>query len=156
MSFQPLHDKPETFRCPKLNDKWRPQVGNACQITEFPPCRNRTGTSISNTSITKKTEMNHSSALINCPHCNNSKEVGHAPLYMDEKEVIHLLGISRSTIGRLMEKGEFPKKFHVSQRRVRWLREEVITWAKNRSKNSSPLATANSLGPHNIFAMGRP
>ncbi|EAT2981304.1 AlpA family phage regulatory protein [Salmonella enterica] len=50
-------------------------------------------------------------------------------------EVLHLVGISRATLYRLIKKGLFPKSRKLTGERGRavgWLEEEVIYWIKTR------------------------
>jgi predicted DNA-binding transcriptional regulator AlpA len=64
--------------------------------------------------------------------------------YMDLKELQALLNISRQTIERQMLSGNFPKKIHITPRRVRWLRIEVEAW--QRSKEIPRYQRANEPG----------
>lgn len=47
---------------------------------------------------------------------------------MRKKEVVHLCGVSYSSIWRMMKRGEFPKSRQVSGRVVVWLQSEVEEW----------------------------
>ena len=44
------------------------------------------------------------------------------------KEVSKLLGISVSTINRLIEKGDFPKKIKLSPRRKVFMKHQIEEW----------------------------
>ena len=44
------------------------------------------------------------------------------------KEVIHICGLSRPSIYRLMNTGEFPRQISVGYRSVRWIEGEVVDW----------------------------
>ena len=46
------------------------------------------------------------------------------------KEVIHICGLSRPSIYRLMDMGEFPRQISVGDRSVRWIEDEVVEWVK--------------------------
>ena len=45
-------------------------------------------------------------------------------------EVIHICGLSRPSIYRLMDTGEFPRQISVGDRSVRWIEGEVVDWVK--------------------------
>ena len=51
------------------------------------------------------------------------------------QEVSEFLGISISTINRLIQKGEFPPKVKISPRRIVFMKREIDEWIK--SKKSS-------------------
>jgi prophage regulatory protein len=55
-------------------------------------------------------------------------------IYVDLKQVTEISTLSRSTIDREMKKGTFPRKIHISPRRVRWLRSEIEAWQRSREK----------------------
>ncbi len=46
------------------------------------------------------------------------------------KELIYICGLSRPSIYRLMDVGEFPRQISVGDRSVRWIEEEVVGWVK--------------------------
>lgn len=46
------------------------------------------------------------------------------------KEVIHICGLSRPSVYRLMDAGEFPRQISVGERSVRWIEDEVVEWVK--------------------------
>ena len=48
--------------------------------------------------------------------------------FLTIKEVSKLLGISVSTINRLIKKGDFPKKIKISPRRMFFLKTEIDEW----------------------------
>lgn len=50
------------------------------------------------------------------------------------EEVIERTGLSRSTIWRQEEEGEFPSRRQISSGRIGWLEEEVDEWIKSRPK----------------------
>jgi predicted DNA-binding transcriptional regulator AlpA len=52
--------------------------------------------------------------------------------YMDLKQLVALLRISRQTIERLMKSGNFPQKIYITPRRIRWLRNEVEAWQRSK------------------------
>ncbi|MBF0283865.1 MAG: AlpA family transcriptional regulator [Magnetococcales bacterium] len=50
-------------------------------------------------------------------------------------EVISMTGLSRSTIYRLVSKGEMPQRFKLGPKSVGWKFEQIIAWI-----NSRPIA----------------
>ena len=48
--------------------------------------------------------------------------------FLSIKEVSDLLGISISTINRLVKKGEFPSKIKLSSRRIVFMMSDVEEW----------------------------
>jgi prophage regulatory protein len=63
-------------------------------------------------------------------------------------EVIEMTGLSRATIYRYEDAGEFPKRRRTGPNSVRWLDEDVIKWMKSRppaSEGLSVLARNNSV-----------
>ena len=48
------------------------------------------------------------------------------------KEVSELLGISISTINRLIKNGDFPKKVKISPRRMIFIEKEIEDWINSR------------------------
>lgn len=50
------------------------------------------------------------------------------------KDVVHLTGLSRVTVWRLEQKGEFPKKIALSPNRVGWIESEVLDWVNSRPR----------------------
>ena len=55
--------------------------------------------------------------------------------FLTIKEVSKLLGISVSTINRLIKRGEFPNKKQLSPRRFSFMKVEIEEWI-NEKKNS--------------------
>ena len=53
------------------------------------------------------------------------------------KDLVHLTGLSRVTIWRLEQRGEFPGKIALSPNRVGWLENEVSDWITSRPRVSS-------------------
>ena len=54
---------------------------------------------------------------------------------ISESEVIHLVGLSKSPIMRLENKGEFPKRIKLALRRVGWSLQEVRQWVEDKKQN---------------------
>ena len=48
-------------------------------------------------------------------------------------EVMELTGLSKATIYRQMEKGNFPKSVKLSERAVAWARDEIEEWLRKRA-----------------------
>ena len=47
-------------------------------------------------------------------------------------EVILLTGLSRSSICRMEQRGDFPSRVRLGARSVGWLRDDVQTWMETR------------------------
>jgi prophage regulatory protein len=47
--------------------------------------------------------------------------------------VVAVIGLSKPTIYRMMERGEFPKAVQLSKHCVAWRQEEVAAWIASRS-----------------------
>ena len=52
--------------------------------------------------------------------------------FLTIKEVSKLLGISVSTINRLIKRGEFPNKKQLSPRRFAFMRYEINEWIEDK------------------------
>ena len=52
--------------------------------------------------------------------------------FLTMKEVSVLLGISVSTINRLIKKGEFPPKVKISPRRIVFMKKEIDEWIQSK------------------------
>ena len=52
------------------------------------------------------------------------------------EDVKKLTRLSRSTIYRLIAKGEFPKQFKRTERLVAWLESDILLWLQNRINQS--------------------
>ena len=52
--------------------------------------------------------------------------------FLTIKEVSKLLGISVSTIHRLIKKGDFPSKIKISPKRIVFMREQIDEWIKKK------------------------
>ena len=55
--------------------------------------------------------------------------------FLTIKEVSKLLGISVSTINRLIKQGKFPQKRKLSTKRIGFLRYEIDKWIDFKRKN---------------------
>ena len=53
-------------------------------------------------------------------------------LFLNIKEVSELLGISVSTINRLIKNGDFPKKIKLSPRRMVFMKREIDEWIESK------------------------
>ena len=47
---------------------------------------------------------------------------------LSTKEVTEMTGLSRWTIERYIEKGEFPQKEQLTERRVAWKKSAIVKW----------------------------
>ena len=52
--------------------------------------------------------------------------------FLTIKEVSKLLGLSVSTINRLVKKGDFPLKIKISPRRMVFMKKEIQEWINSR------------------------
>ena len=55
--------------------------------------------------------------------------------FLTIKEVSKLIGLSVSTINRLVKKGDFPLKVKISPRRMVFMKKEIDLWIENRRNN---------------------
>ena len=49
-----------------------------------------------------------------------------------QKQVVDLVGVSRTTIWRLERAGKFPRRRQVSTKSVRWNQAEIEDWIESR------------------------
>ena len=56
--------------------------------------------------------------------------------FLTIKEVSKLIGISISTINRLIKKGEFPQKVKISPRRMVFMKEQIKEWIDQKAFDS--------------------
>ncbi len=54
---------------------------------------------------------------------------------LDVHEVADRIGSSKSTIYRMIERGEFPKGKHFGKRNRRWSESTIDTWQKEQKEN---------------------
>ena len=54
--------------------------------------------------------------------------------FLTIQEVSELLGISVSTINRLIKKGEFPCKVNISPKRVVFMKYQIDQWIKEKDR----------------------
>ena len=52
--------------------------------------------------------------------------------FLSIKEVSELLGISVSTINRLIKRGDFPQKIKISPKRIIFMKREIDEWIKSK------------------------
>ena len=55
--------------------------------------------------------------------------------FLNIKEVSELLGISVSTINRLIKRGKFPSKVKISPRRMVFMKYKIDKWIENQRNN---------------------
>ena len=58
--------------------------------------------------------------------------------FLGEIEVARITDLSRTTRWRLERDGRFPKKRHISAKRVAWLESEILEWMESRA-NTAPI-----------------
>ena len=56
--------------------------------------------------------------------------------FLTMKEVSDLLGISVSTINRLIKRGDFPQKIKISPKRMIFMKREIDEWIKSKKNNN--------------------
>lgn len=56
----------------------------------------------------------------------------HTGAFLRLPEVMHLCGLSRSTIYELIRKGEFPPQVSLGGKNVAWLHSEITAWMAGR------------------------
>jgi prophage regulatory protein len=57
-------------------------------------------------------------------------------------EVLHVTGVSRATLYRMLKAGNFPRPVELTENTVGWLQSSVKTWIESRPK-------VNANGPGN-------
>lgn len=70
------------------------------------------------------------------------RSTNQAPTIMRLTEVMEVIGLSRASIYRLMEAGDFPRQFKIGMAAVGWLRCEVEEWVDERANARSPCSTS--------------
>ena len=55
--------------------------------------------------------------------------------FLTIKEGSKLIGLSVSTINRLVKKGDFPLKVKISPRRMVFMKKEIDVWIENQRNN---------------------
>ena len=63
-------------------------------------------------------------------------------ILMRRREVEKVLGISRSSIYRLMQEGRFPRPVRIGPAAVRWRASDITAWVESR-----PVATGEFVSP---------
>ena len=53
---------------------------------------------------------------------------------MRRRSVERMTGLSKSTLYRLIKKGEFPQPLRLTRKAVRWRREEINEWLSHRPR----------------------
>ena len=72
---------------------------------------------------------------MNRVHENNYNSHGLMPLgdrLLRRRQVEAMTGLSRSSIYRLMQDGEFPRPLRVGSNAVRWRLSDIIRWMESR------------------------
>lgn len=55
------------------------------------------------------------------------------------EDVLQATGLTRTTLYRLMARGQFPAQFHIGDRAVAWRRQEVHLWLQTRTLAHAPI-----------------
>ncbi len=50
------------------------------------------------------------------------------------REVMHVVGLKKSTIYDMIKQGTFPKPIKISSRAVAWLEDTIMTWINMRKE----------------------
>ena len=74
------------------------------------------------------------------------------PLYLDRESVASFIGVSTTTMQRMMVNGSFPQPRQLTGKRVGWLVREVEEWAESRPVSTN-LPVANC-GQRNAQSAG--
>lgn len=53
---------------------------------------------------------------------------------LPRRSVERMTGLSKSTLYRLIKKGEFPQPLRMTRKAVRWRREEINEWLSHRPR----------------------
>lgn len=68
---------------------------------------------------------------------NNNDNQPTACRLMRLREVLHICGMSRTSLYRVMKAHEFPTPVKLSARSIGWRQDEVLEWVENRSNSRS-------------------
>ena len=63
---------------------------------------------------------------------------------MRRREVEKITGISRSSIYRLMQEGEFPRPVRVGSAAVRWRQSDITVWLESRPVARGEFGSSNA------------
>ena len=66
------------------------------------------------------------------------KDIITSPQILSLKQTEQKTHLSRSSIYRLMAKGEFPQNIHITANRVAWLEVDIDAWLNDRFALSRP------------------
>ncbi len=55
---------------------------------------------------------------------------------MTMRQLTEQINLSRSTIHRMVKRGNFPAPLRVGQRAVRWREADVVAWQEEKSRDS--------------------
>lgn len=55
--------------------------------------------------------------------------------FIDQKELLKILPLSRSTLWRMRRCGQFPRAVQLTRGRIGYVREEVDAWMKSRTES---------------------
>lgn len=58
------------------------------------------------------------------------------PIFLRIQDVVKMTSLSRSSIYRMINDGEFPRQVSVGTRQVRWHRQEILDWCEEKIAHS--------------------
>lgn len=61
------------------------------------------------------------------------------PRLLRAKEVFNRVALSRTTIWRMMARGEFPKPVHLTPHRIAWRESDINEFVANQRPSENPL-----------------
>ena len=59
------------------------------------------------------------------------------PLFLRQTDVLRLIGVSRSTLWRMIARGDFPDRVKLSSNISAWSADDVVAWAQGVKANNS-------------------
>ena len=62
---------------------------------------------------------------------------------LTRREVESRFGISKTTVYRLIQAGQFPEPIRIGERAVRWREVEIAEWLKGRPRSNIQRSSAN-------------
>jgi len=68
---------------------------------------------------------------------DNATNTTVAPAILRLRDVLHMVGLSRPTVYRMVRAGTFPAQVQLSTAAVGWLRSEVEQWITQRVRRGS-------------------
>ena len=68
--------------------------------------------------------------------------------FLRRREVEQMVGLSRTSIYRLMDSGDFPRPIRVGPRAVRWRLRDIEQWIAERPLTTGRVGTAGEGAPY--------